>query len=55
MTNLIDNIGNEQSGYCYPNTDVLVNKKGIMDAEELENEEKILTVYKLAILNSGDD
>lgn len=54
MTNLIDNIGNEQSGYCYPNTDVLVNKKGIMDADELENEEKILTVYKLAILNSGD-
>ena len=54
MTNMIDEIGNEQSKKCYPGTDILINKKDIRDADELENEEKILTAYKLAILNSGN-
>ena len=54
MTNMIDEIGNDQSMHCYPKTDILINKKNIRNLEELENEEKILTAYKLAILNSGD-
>ena len=54
MTNMIDEIGNDQSRYCYPNTEVLINKKDIKDAALLENEEKVLTAYKLAVLNSGD-
>lgn len=54
MTNMIDEIGSEQSINCYPGTDVLKNKRDIRDLEELESEEKILTAYKLAILNSGD-
>ena len=54
MTNLIDDIGNEQSRYCYPNTDILINKKDIKDPILLESVERIITAYKLAILNSGD-
>ena len=54
MTNMIDEIGNEQSRYCYPGTDILINKKGIKDPELLESIEIIITAYKLAILNSGD-
>lgn len=54
MTNMIDQIGDEQSRYCYPGTDILVNKKDIKNIDELEKEEKVLTAYKLAILNSGN-
>ncbi len=54
MTNLIDDIGNEQSRYCYPNTDILINKKDIKDPILLESVERIIIAYKLAILNSGD-
>lgn len=54
MTNLIDDIGNEQSIYCYSGTDILINKKDIKDPVLLEKVERIITAYKLAILNSGD-
>ena len=54
MTSSIEEIGNKPSRHCYPGTDILKNKKGIKNKEELDKEEKILTAYKLAILASGD-
>lgn len=54
MANLIDDIGKTQSSYCYPDTNILINKKNIKNEDKLNSEEKIITAYKLAILNSGD-
>lgn len=39
-----------QSSYCYPNSDVLINKKGIKDEEELKLVEKNIFLLKLVKL-----
>ncbi|AQQ54472.1 Fic/DOC family protein [Planococcus lenghuensis] len=38
------------SMYCYPGTDVLVNKFGIQDEEKLKEVEKVYTLYRLSEL-----
>lgn len=38
------------SKYCYPNTDVLKNKRDIKDYDQLIEAEKIITTYKLSKL-----
>lgn len=44
-----------QSKYCYQGTSVLINKKNILDKEQLKAEEVELTTYKLSLLNLDDD
>lgn len=40
-----------QSKYCYPGTDVLINKAGIMDNETLERVDRLQTTYILSKLH----
>ena len=44
-----------QSKYCYQGTSVLINKKNILDKEQLKEEEIGLTTYKLSLLNLDDE
>lgn len=39
-----------QSRYCYPNTDILINKLNIKNSEELDKVEKSLTLLRLTHL-----
>lgn len=47
---------NNQSIYCYPGTSILINKKNIMDKQQLHKMENMLVNYKLSelILGHGD-
>ena len=44
-------IYNTQSVYCYPGTNVLINKAGIMDSESLERVDSMQTTYILSKLH----
>lgn len=47
----IDDVFNEQSIYCYPNSDVLINKKDIKDPNVLSSVERMITTYNLSRLH----
>ncbi|WP_213974965.1 Fic/DOC family protein [Tepidanaerobacter acetatoxydans] len=42
-----------QSEYCYPNTNVLINKLGITDAKKLEKTERDLTGFRILQLKKN--
>ena len=42
-----------QSKYCYPNSDVLINKLGIVDDDLLNEVERIVTTFRIAQLVGG--
>ena len=46
---------NNQSIYCYPGTSILINKKNIMDKEQLHKLENSLVIYKLSKLIEGEE
>lgn len=48
--NELDELYNEQSKYCYKGTDVLINKKNIMNADVLLKVERIQVTYVLSNL-----
>lgn len=39
--------------YCYPNTNVLINKFGVMDADKLEKIERDLTGFRILCLTKN--
>ena len=47
-----DEAMNKQSKYCYPNTDVLINKLGITDQEALDVAERRITTLMLMDLQT---
>jgi Protein involved in cell division len=44
---------NNCSKYCYPNTNVLINKFDIRSLDELHRIESLITTYKLSLLELG--
>lgn len=46
----LESLYTEQSKHCYPNSDVLINSKGIMDSDVLEQVERVHTTYILSKL-----
>lgn len=46
---------NNQSIYCYPGTSILINKKNIMDKEQLHKLENSSVIYKLSKLIEGEE
>lgn len=50
----IDEASDSQSKYCYPGTDVLMNKLNIKTQEELDIAERRITTLMLATLQSKD-
>ena len=48
----LDEALTEQSKYCYPNTDVLINKLGITNQEDLDIAERRITTLMLMDLQT---
>jgi len=46
---------NNQSIYCYPGTSILINKKNIMNKEQLHELENASVIYKLSQLIEGKE
>ena len=46
----LDEVFSSQSKYCYPNTDVLINKLNIQNQEDLDRAERSLTLLRLTNL-----
>lgn len=47
LNNHLKEVFSKQSSYCYPNSDVLINKKGIKNQTELMEVEKSIVLLKL--------
>lgn len=46
-----EDVFNEQSIYCYPDSDVLINNKGIKDPNVLASVERMISTYNLSRLH----
>ena len=48
------NVEEGQSKYCYPGSEVLINKLNIMDDELLSDVERIITTFRISQLDCNN-